>query len=234
MFQFRRFPTYTYLIQYMLTDLHLPGCPIRKSSDITSAYDSPKLIAVNHVLLRLPVPRHSPCALCSLTSFFMRSSFEIVEFFTRLKIVFYYPFLFLKYCVFSRRSTQYPISRLSCISLFSFQGALPDSFKPGFQYLNSCLNTEIRFQKKLVGLNGLEPSTSRLSGGRSNLLSYKPVFFTRVKAFVSGPYPISLFGGDNRDRTDDPLLAKQVLSQLSYTPISLGSTFSRFFTNLKN
>ena len=29
-------------------------------------------------------------------------------------------------------------------------------------------------------------------------------------------------GGDNRARTDDPLLAKQVLSQLSYTPISQG------------
>ena len=26
------------------------------------------------------------------------------------------------------------------------------------------------------------------------------------------------FGGDDRDRTDDPLLAKQVLSQLSYAP----------------
>ena len=26
-------------------------------------------------------------------------------------------------------------------------------------------------------------------------------------------------GGDKRDRTVDPLLAKQVLSQLSYTPI---------------
>jgi hypothetical protein len=26
------------------------------------------------------------------------------------------------------------------------------------------------------------------------------------------------FGGGERDRTDDPLLAKQVLSQLSYTP----------------
>ena len=26
-------------------------------------------------------------------------------------------------------------------------------------------------------------------------------------------------GGDNRARTDDPLLAKQVLSQLSYTPV---------------
>ena len=28
-------------------------------------------------------------------------------------------------------------------------------------------------------------------------------------------------GGDERDRTDDPLLAKQVLSQLSYTPAYL-------------
>ena len=30
-------------------------------------------------------------------------------------------------------------------------------------------------------------------------------------------------GGDKRDRTADPLLAKQVLSQLSYTPVYLGS-----------
>ena len=29
----------------------------------------------------------------------------------------------------------------------------------------------------------------------------------------------SKLGGDNRNRTDDPLLARQVLSQLSYTPI---------------
>ena len=27
------------------------------------------------------------------------------------------------------------------------------------------------------------------------------------------------FGGGGRDRTDDPLLAKQVLSQLSYAPV---------------
>ena len=33
-------------------------------------------------------------------------------------------------------------------------------------------------------------------------------------------------GGDKRDRTVDPLLAKQVLSQLSYTP-----TVSRFGVN---
>ena len=33
------------------------------------------------------------------------------------------------------------------------------------------------------------------------------------------PLPLKGSGGDERDRTDDPLLAKQVLSQLSYTPI---------------
>ena len=60
----------------------------------------------------------------------------------------------------------------------------------------------------LVGSSGLEPPTSRLSGVRSNHLSYEP---------ISLPFKIS--GGDERDRTDDPLLAKQVLSQLSYTPV---------------
>ena len=39
--------------------------------------------------------------------------------------------------------------------------------------------------------------------------------FCRSRLFLPG----SPGGGDERDRTDDPLLAKQVLSQLSYTPI---------------
>ena len=58
----------------------------------------------------------------------------------------------------------------------------------------------------LVGLSGLEPLTSRLSGVRSNQLSYRPEI-----------------GGAEENRTPAPLLAKQVLSQLSYTP-----TLSRF------
>src|SRR5690606_20021839 len=55
---------------------------------------------------------------------------------------------------------------------------------------------------KVVGLGGLEPPASPLSGVRSNHLSYRPSC-------------LSSDGGACRDRTDDPLLAKQVLSQLS-------------------
>ena len=62
----------------------------------------------------------------------------------------------------------------------------------------------------LVGLGGLEPPTSPLSGVRSNHLSYRPNACDCLK-----------LGGADRDRTDDPLLAKQVLSQLSYSPVGI-------------
>ena len=65
----------------------------------------------------------------------------------------------------------------------------------------------------LVGLSGLEPPTSRLSGVRSNRLSYKPIWSSAVQLSLTA------LGGDKRDRTVDLLLAKQALSQLSYTPI---------------
>ena len=61
-----------------------------------------------------------------------------------------------------------------------------------------------------MGLSGLEPPTSRLSGVRSNQLSYKPILKS------------SDFSGDEEIRTLDPLLARQVLSQLSYIPIWSG------------
>ena len=68
MFQFRRFPTHAYLIQRALTGSSPAGLPhseIPGSMDICS---SPRLIAACHVLHRLLMPRHSPCALFSLTS----------------------------------------------------------------------------------------------------------------------------------------------------------------------
>ena len=35
-------------------------------------------------------------------------------------------------------------------------------------------------------------------------------------------YPFGYVGGDEEDRTPDPLRARQVLSQLSYTPVFQG------------
>ena len=77
----------------------------------------------------------------------------------------------------------------------------------------------------LVGTSGLEPPTSRLSGARSNHLSYAPLWLFAV--------PSCTFGGDDGNRTHDPLLAGQVLSQLSYTPIGLGLLYSVSYWTLK-
>ena len=69
-----------------------------------------------------------------------------------------------------------------------------------------------RNSRCLVGSSGVEPPTSCLSGMRSNLLSYEPILELPV-----GFLHLSS-GGDEGIRTLDPLLAGQVLSQLSYTP----------------
>ena len=93
-----------------------------------------------------------------------------------------------------------------------------------------------------MGSNGLEPSTSRLSGVRSNHLSYEPISvagpFTSAKPLLGivlatvRDHRLSFrsdcnatwqrqlaAGGDEQNRTVDPLLARQVLSQLSYAPV---------------
>ena len=88
----------------------------------------------------------------------------------------------------------------------------------------------------LVGLDGLEPSTSRLSAECSNQLSYRPVlrgYSVRVRRMTASLHPDSFScsvsvavkenGGDEGNRTLDPLLAGQVLSQLSYTPIKMSA-----------
>ncbi len=61
---------------------------------------------------------------------------------------------------------------------------------------------------------GLEPTTSAVTGRRSNHLNYQAGLCAELK--ISS----AQFGGNNRARTYDPLLVRQMLSQLSYAPKS--------------
>ena len=95
----------------------------------------------------------------------------------------------------------------------------------------------------LVGPSGLEPPTSCLSGTRSNLLSYEPMWLVSDFCFhLATPFwkfiwlaffSKKVTGGDDGIRTHDPLLAGQVLSQLSYTPIKWFVVSSPFFFSIK-
>ena len=150
MFQFRRFPTYTYLIQCTLTEYCSAGFPhseIHGSMDICS---SPWLIAACHVLHRLPVPRHSPCALSSLTCGVASTAetdacwpgprenlvlfLRIMQAREFLWLPLYLPCTLsgcLPHNFFPLKFPPEPLCCLTChfLSLFSFQGAIPTSFK---------------------------------------------------------------------------------------------------------
>ena len=67
MFQFRRFPSYAYFIQHMMNEYCSFGLLHSDICGSMFACNSPQLFAAYHVLRRLLMPRHSPCALISLT-----------------------------------------------------------------------------------------------------------------------------------------------------------------------
>ena len=67
MFQFRRFPSLCYFIHITMLKYCFSGLLHSEIHGSMPACGSPWLIAARCVLRRLPVPRHSPCALCSLT-----------------------------------------------------------------------------------------------------------------------------------------------------------------------
>ena len=147
MFQFRRFPTYAYLIQRRLTEYCSAGFPHSEISGSTVICTSPKLIAACHVLHRLLMPRHSPCALLRLTLFsccqeglalvLKRLNYAGSEFF---EIVLCYPFE--KF----HKSFLFPSVACSSylVTLFSFQGAFPVPFETRSKHsilLNACIQS---------------------------------------------------------------------------------------------
>jgi hypothetical protein len=77
-------------------------------------------------------------------------------------------------------------------------------------FQSSALPTEL--QRRMATRKGLEPSTSGVTGRRSNQLNYRARQFAGVG------------GGNNRARTCDPMLVRHVLYQLSYAPVSVSRT----------
>ena len=67
-------------------------------------------------------------------------------------------------------------------------GALPTELHP---HIGCYILFSSGLSNKPMGLSGLEPPTSRLSGVRSNQLSYKPIFFCNLAATYSPtPSPV--------------------------------------------
>ena len=73
MFQFRAFPSYGYFVHRTIPEYCSGVLPHSEISGSTLICSSPKLFAACRVLHRLLMPRHSPCALFSLT--FVRENF---------------------------------------------------------------------------------------------------------------------------------------------------------------
>ena len=120
MFQFRWFPTYDYFIHRTLIEYSSIGFPHSEICGSKLICSSPQLIAACHVLHRLLMPRHSPCALISLTSSkLIGSQFElcklIQKFFSFTEIVVFHIFIVALHSLL--------LLRLFSYSLFSFQGA---------------------------------------------------------------------------------------------------------------
>ncbi len=183
MFQFRAFPSYAYLIQRTILEYCSSGFPHSEISGSTDICSSPKLIAACHVLRRLLMPRHSPCALYSLTlRDILVLLFGIMQAINRLlsQNCNCYPHLFRCSTIKIHNSFQLPLKPSVALlsshfnTLFSFQGAIS-----GFEARSQNLISQIlRSNSKLdlVGPSGLEPPTLRLSVVRSSQLSYGPLF----------------------------------------------------------
>ena len=101
MFQFRWFPPYGYVFTVQWRDMTHAGLLHSDTCGSKSACDSPQLFAAYRVLHRPLMPRHSPCALCSLT-------------------------IFWNYAFSNLRSVLFPLSRID--NLFEIVVFLPKTF----------------------------------------------------------------------------------------------------------
>ena len=151
-----RVPLHTLWIHVWIHEVCSCGFPHSDISGSMRICRSPKLFAAYHVFHRLSVPRHPPCALLRLTKRLILD--QVVHSFRLAYRILCtsYPHPPFGFRLILDKS--YPFWIFRClISVFGFQG------------------TYIQLYRLNLGTSGLEPPTSRLSGVRSNRLSYAPL-----------------------------------------------------------
>ena len=151
---------------------HPAGFPHSEICGSMVACTSPQLIAACHVLLRPQAPRHSPCALSTLTP--ITSSLLLT-------------------------SARFRLSRSSWSNLAFLPAGKKMVEMIGFEPTTSCLQSR-RSPSELhphsnhgtlmVGRSGFEPLTSRLSAACSNQLSYRPTQYSARKCKSNAAVPL--------------------------------------------
>ena len=194
----------------------MEGFPIRKSADITAICASPRLIAACHVLHRLPMPRHSPCALITLNSFFYSSYLKDMCMSYRKSVIFASCNFITLY--FSWKDLNLYNNLISFCLWFAFSYSLFN-----VRFLGILMNTYQKILSSKYPFVDIHQPIF-LAWWAQVDSNHRPHAYQAcaLTTWAMSPYRcsrLSPLGGDERDRTDDPLLAKQVLSQLSYTPI---------------
>ena len=196
----------------MLTEVCSAGFP---HSDISGSMDicsSPKLFAAYHVFLRLLVPRHPPCALSSLTRFLCPRVRSDSLAHSVAPLVGSFFFTHLSVC----------LGCLSSILIFKildlFQYAV---FKVRCKNKICSAAQKACFLKRLTNFIFIACLHASEETQFPNCSVHSAIYLP--------PAPIwsRSASGDGEIRTLDPLLARQVLSQLSYTPTDAGHPLSR-------
>ena len=174
-----------------------PHSEICGSVDICS---SPQLFAAYHVFHRLLVPRHPPCALLCFTNI-PCIALHVCLAFELLKCCFFSDVLLtdLEFtphpCTREQVRSFADIRRISALCLSStvigmqafLRLCLPARPVNSSHYFLGYFCFSYAVFKVQMGLSRLELPTSRLSGVRSNLLSYKPIML--ALSCSSGPSP---------------------------------------------
>jgi hypothetical protein len=169
MVHFPRFASPPYGFRWRYPGFTRMGFPIRRSPDRSLLSDSPGLIAAGRVLRRLPAPRHPLHALSNLTIKFSQDKKLPLSSIVKEPETVYgsSPSLGENHRKDVRRALENGAGRDRTGGLRLAKPALSQlSYSPA--------EKKPLAGRRMVGLSGFEPLTSRLSGGRSNQLSYRP------------------------------------------------------------